>query len=261
MRSNPDKEKGIQNRRDVEAEMLNTYDWDLDKLPKPEYLGGPKFEDTEFGKTVLREVIPQSFIDSASEQLEQVFPSEIDTLTEVLSWEAEHSEEFMQQIRDMGLRINTHEVPPVTQEFIEESAKEYFEANNTVKEDLKEKLLSKLSLVLLLPEGTKILENVLDEANREVESISESHKTHFFQTLDQIRQRSFGITRYIWRSRGDDKVRPTHAQNNGKIFSWNVPPETGHPGDDFGCRCRAEPSLRQSAIASVSDSTQPSLNF
>ena len=46
--------------------------------------------------------------------------------------------------------------------------------------------------------------------------------------------------RYIWRTRGDGKVRPEHAANNGKIFSWDNPPSTGHPGEAYGCRCWAE---------------------
>ena len=50
-------------------------------------------------------------------------------------------------------------------------------------------------------------------------------------------------THYIWRTRRDDKVRPSHAANNGRVFSWNDPPETGHPGEDYGCRCTAEPFL------------------
>lgn len=48
-------------------------------------------------------------------------------------------------------------------------------------------------------------------------------------------------THYIWRTRGDDKVRPSHAANNGQIFAWDDPPPTGHPGEDYGCRCTAEP--------------------
>jgi len=45
---------------------------------------------------------------------------------------------------------------------------------------------------------------------------------------------------YIWRTAGDGKVRREHAANNGKIFFWDNPPATGHPGEDFGCRCWAE---------------------
>lgn len=49
-------------------------------------------------------------------------------------------------------------------------------------------------------------------------------------------------THYIWRTRGDGKVRSRHAKFNGKVFSWNNPPEGGyHPGEDYGCRCWAEP--------------------
>jgi hypothetical protein len=47
-------------------------------------------------------------------------------------------------------------------------------------------------------------------------------------------------THYIWRTIGDDKVRSSHAANNGKIFVWSQPPETGHPGEEYGCRCWAE---------------------
>ncbi|MFO1242541.1 MAG: phage minor head protein [Rickettsiales bacterium] len=46
---------------------------------------------------------------------------------------------------------------------------------------------------------------------------------------------------YIWRTRGDGKVRASHAENNGKIFAWDNPPPTGNPGEDYGCRCVAEP--------------------
>lgn len=49
-------------------------------------------------------------------------------------------------------------------------------------------------------------------------------------------------THYVWRTRGDDRVRPTHQRNEGRLFAWSDPPEaTGHPGEDFGCRCLAEP--------------------
>ncbi len=54
-------------------------------------------------------------------------------------------------------------------------------------------------------------------------------------------------THYIWRTRGDPQVRPSHIENNGKLFAWDNPPETGHPGEDYGCRCTAEPYERGTA--------------
>lgn len=51
-------------------------------------------------------------------------------------------------------------------------------------------------------------------------------------------------THYIWRTRSDGKVRAAHAANNGRIFSWDNPPPMGHPGEDFNCRCTAEPYVQ-----------------
>jgi SPP1 gp7 family putative phage head morphogenesis protein len=48
-------------------------------------------------------------------------------------------------------------------------------------------------------------------------------------------------THYVWRTVGDERVRLSHAANDGRMFAWDEPPATGHPGEDFGCRCRAEP--------------------
>ncbi len=51
-------------------------------------------------------------------------------------------------------------------------------------------------------------------------------------------------TQYIWRTRGDGRVRASHAANNGRIFAWDNPPPMGHPGEDYNCRCTAEPYVR-----------------
>lgn len=62
--------------------------------------------------------------------------------------------------------------------------------------------------------------------------------------LTQLRQADLGVKRYRWRTVGDDRVRDSHRANDGKIFSWDDPPsETGHPGEDYQCRCYAEPVL------------------
>ncbi len=74
-----------------------------------------------------------------------------------------------------------------------------------------------------------------------IESVRLSRRVK--QSLDGKRQRAYGLRRYIWRSQDDKKVRVSHAVNDDKIFEWDNPPPTGHPGDDYGCRCWAEPIL------------------
>ncbi len=46
---------------------------------------------------------------------------------------------------------------------------------------------------------------------------------------------------YVWRTASDDKVRDEHAMRAGKIYTWDAPPDGDHPGDDYNCRCWAEP--------------------
>lgn len=59
---------------------------------------------------------------------------------------------------------------------------------------------------------------------------------------------------YIWRTVGDGKVRPEHAQYNGTTRSWSDSPD---PGEDFNCRCWAEPiqeeGLSQKVIGPIKD--------
>ena len=66
---------------------------------------------------------------------------------------------------------------------------------------------------------------------------------------------------YIWRTKDDDKVRSSHAARDGKIFNYNVPPEGGNPGEDYNCRCWAEPyhpnKNKQSDVAKVDLSGLP----
>lgn len=45
---------------------------------------------------------------------------------------------------------------------------------------------------------------------------------------------------YVWHSTADSKTRSAHAERNGKVFCWDNPPEGGHPGEDYNCRCWAE---------------------
>ncbi|WP_162142328.1 phage head morphogenesis protein [Laribacter hongkongensis] len=61
--------------------------------------------------------------------------------------------------------------------------------------------------------------------------------------LTKARQTSLGVRRYRWSGANDERERETHRENNGKIFSWDDPPPTGHPGEDINCRCVAIPII------------------
>ena len=53
-----------------------------------------------------------------------------------------------------------------------------------------------------------------------------------------------GVTvRYVWRTQRDERVRTSHRMNEGRIFLWSDPPDTGDPGEDYNCRCEAVSEL------------------
>jgi SPP1 gp7 family putative phage head morphogenesis protein len=62
--------------------------------------------------------------------------------------------------------------------------------------------------------------------------------------LTKYQQTDAGITHYKWSDSRDSRVRESHKRLNGRIFSWDNPPETEHgrkchPGQDYQCRCCA----------------------
>lgn len=56
------------------------------------------------------------------------------------------------------------------------------------------------------------------------------------------------IEMYTWRSSDDSRVRASHSEYDDRIFSWSDPPEGGHPGQEWNCRCTAEPIVDESSI-------------
>ena len=46
-----------------------------------------------------------------------------------------------------------------------------------------------------------------------------------------------GIEHFVWHTMKDDRVRESHAEREGLVFSIN----DELPGEDFNCRCWAEP--------------------
>ena len=56
------------------------------------------------------------------------------------------------------------------------------------------------------------------------------------------------VERYTWRSRDDSRVRASHSEYDDRIFAWSDPPAGGHPGQEWNCRCTAEPIIDPTSI-------------
>jgi len=79
--------------------------------------------------------------------------------------------------------------------------------------------------------------------------IARDQVSKFNSSLHEVRQKSAGVTKYIWSTSRDERVRPRHAAMDGKTVSWDDPPPVGnngerlHVGQDFQCRCVSLPQL------------------
>lgn len=61
--------------------------------------------------------------------------------------------------------------------------------------------------------------------------------------VNKARQLQMGIEKYTWETRGDSRVRVSHAEKRGLRYSWDNPSSISHPGEPICCRCNAEPYI------------------
>ncbi len=110
-----------------------------------------------------------------------------------------------------------------------------------------------------LRDVTEVKDDTLEEWDARLERIFAEYHTHpqrlrplrsameerllraFSGAINQLRQEELGVEFYIWRSQDDAKVRDLHAGYDDRVFRWDSPPEGGHPGEAYNCRCYAEP--------------------
>jgi len=101
-----------------------------------------------------------------------------------------------------------------------------------------------------------VAKTILNAVNTKFESVDKRVNSFGSQQIDKLdnqltskRQQSLGLNQYVWDTRKDERVRgdptglypnskPSHYARQNDIYSWNNPPEGGHPGEAEGCRCR-----------------------
>lgn len=95
-------------------------------------------------------------------------------------------------------------------------------------------------------------------SRRRAELIARDQTAKLNGQIQKAQQQDAGITEYIWSDCGDEKVRRSHRELNGKKFSWDDPPRNSdgrkcHPGQDFQCRCIGRPVFNRNINLPVVD--------
>ena len=90
---------------------------------------------------------------------------------------------------------------------------------------------------------TGVLRDEFKSSGYNLRRIARDQSNKLVGQLTEHRQRQLGIDAYEWGTSQDERVRPTHAANDGEVFKWGEPPSTGPPGFEIQCRCIALPQV------------------
>lgn len=98
-----------------------------------------------------------------------------------------------------------------------------------------------IAKVILSRYADKTRPDLWAKAKSRAKLIARDQVAKFNGEINRVRQTNLGLTRYVWSTSQDERVRPEHARREGKIFEWSKPPRDGHPGIPVQCRCVALP--------------------
>lgn len=142
----------------------------------------------------------------------------------------------LKTIKDAGLSARVKRFTAENVALIKSVPKTYFE-------QVEKSVLAGMRSGKRAPEIADDMEERAEVAMSRATLIARDQVLKFNGELNQARQTELGIERYIWRTVKDNRVREEHADLEGETFSWDAPPEPGHPGEDYNCRCFAEPLM------------------
>lgn len=126
---------------------------------------------------------------------------------------------------------------------------------NQIKDATIETLQSGRNVDDMTTEVYDIMSERTDVTDSRAKLIARDQVSKLNGALTQQRQRDIGVEGYIWRTVGDERVRDTHEEQDGKFFTWDNPPsetDDNHPGEDYQCRCWAEPVLPEEVAFNAS---------
>lgn len=155
--------------------------------------------------------------------------------------------QFDRQIRTV-LGVN----PILNEPYLQSQVDSFVQRNASLIKDIPEASLKRVEIKLRtgIERGvsakklTEEVQNELRIAKNRAKLIARDQTNKFMGKLTELRQTELGITEYVWSTSQDERVRPSHASKEGKVFKWSEPPaDTGNPGDDINCRCVGIPVL------------------
>lgn len=155
-----------------------------------------------------------------------------------------NAKEFDRQFKSvLGIDLAKIEpwLPTEIKSFVRENVGYWASVSDTYFQKLEGTILRGVRSGKLTDDISADIQDLLGVTESRAAFIARDQVAKFNGGLTQLRQTSVGVTKYIWSTSLDERVRPEHADREGEVFSWDDPPEDGHPGFAPNCRCSALP--------------------
>lgn len=116
--------------------------------------------------------------------------------------------------------------------------------------DVEKRVLSGMRQGLRHEELAEQLQERFGVSESRAKLIARDQVLKFNGELNKVRQQDLGVTRFVWRTVHDNRVREVHSERDGKTYSWDDPPgdesdpgDGSFPGEGINCRCWSEPVI------------------
>lgn len=138
---------------------------------------------------------------------------------------------------------------PMTEHFVSENVSLIKSIPHTLHDDVEQMVTRAVANGTLHSDLEDQIASRFGVAQSDAARIARDQIGKFYGQVNHARQREIGITRFIWRTVGDQRVRDEHdelqAESESEPFRFDDPPETDDgpalPGQPIQCRCYAEP--------------------
>ena len=155
-------------------------------------------------------------------------------------------------------------------EFFEEAIRRWIAENVLLIKSIPSETLGNMREIILgsylkgssIRDIQKAIQETYNVSKRKAQLLARDQVATLNAQLTKAQQTDAGCRKYRWSDSRDGRVRDCHKALNGKVFSWDNPPEmwyetkqgrvyTGrrcHPGEDYCCRCVAIPVFDPESI-------------
>jgi len=148
-----------------------------------------------------------------------------------------HENQFAEQARNVGISTTLLEDP--VKGIIPNWVKENVDLIKTVPERYFDRLRGDVEAAFSSGMRVETLASAFEDdygtSKNDAARIARDQVGKLNATVNQARQEALGATKYVWRTMNDQRVRDEHSLREGEEFSWDDPPEGGHPGEDILC--------------------------